>query len=58
MTLEQQIEQEANAQIEDIKRVFPDIGEQKLKYIFICIKQSYVKGGIIALSSTSKNQIK
>ncbi len=58
MTVEQHIEQEANVQIEDIKKMFPDIGELELKYIFICLKQCYVKGANTALSLASENQIK
>lgn len=58
MTVEQLIEQEANEQIIDIKKVFPNIGKEELKYIFICLKKCYAKGGITALSLASENQIK
>jgi hypothetical protein len=59
MTVEQHIEQEANEQIEDIKRMFPDMGEQELKYISLCLKQCYVKGAKKALSlAASKTEIK
>ena len=58
MTVEQHIEQEANTQIEDIKKMFPDMGEQELKYISLCLKQCYVKGAKTALSlAASKIEI-
>lgn len=52
MTLEEQIKQEVDNQIKDIKKVFPNMGEQELKYISTCLKQSYVNGSITALSKT------
>ena len=50
MTLEEQIHQEANKQIEEIKSVFPRLQENELKFIHICLRSAYTKGAMDALN--------
>jgi hypothetical protein len=54
MTLEEQIHQEANNQIEEIKSVFPYLRENELKFITSCLRSAYIKGAMDALNN--KNQ--
>jgi len=44
MTLEEQINQEADKQIEEIKILFPRLKERELKYIHVCLRSAYAKG--------------
>ena len=50
MTLEEQIHQEASKQIEQIKEVYPNLGEDELRFIFICLRQCYTQGALDALN--------
>lgn len=49
MTLEE-IHQEASKQIEEIKRVYPNLGENELKFIESCLRSAYIQGAIDALN--------
>ncbi len=53
-SLEEQIYQEANKQIEEIKSVFPRLEERELKFILICLRSAYTKGAMDALENQKK----
>jgi hypothetical protein len=58
MTLEEQIHQEANNQIEEIKSVFPYLRENELKFITSCLGSAYIKGAIDALDKKKEGIFK
>jgi hypothetical protein len=58
MTLEEQIHQEANNQIEEIKSVFPYLRENELKFITSCLRSAYIKGAMDALDNKKEVIVK
>lgn len=49
--IEEKIEKVVDEQLKEIKQLFPNIGEQELKFISICLHSTYVKGATNAISS-------
>jgi hypothetical protein len=58
MILEEQIHQEADKQIEEIKSLFPRLEERELKYIHVCLRSAYTKGAMDALDNKKEGIFK
>jgi hypothetical protein len=56
MTLQEQIHQEANNQIELIKSMYPYLRENELMFITYCLRSAYIKGALDALDNKKTNQ--
>lgn len=53
---EKEIDKVVIEQLKEIRQLFPNIGEQELKFISICLRSTYVKGAMNSLKLNKQTQ--